>query len=131
MENENLQEGNAEAKVVVKAEGKASNDHHICHVLTILGAKWAFLVIAELQEGPKRFKQLQRDAALIKTQSLTDTLRHLEKNGIVNRRVIPTVPVSVEYSLTEKGQDFKAALMEMTKWAARWNDFPEPEAASL
>lgn len=96
----------------------------ICEVLQILGAKWAFLVIAELSKGPKRFKQLQRDVAVIKTQSLTDTLRHLEHNGIVSREVFPTVPVTVEYALTEKGMDFQAALMEMEKWAARWAKKP-------
>lgn len=110
--------------------GEAQNDNNICEVLTILGAKWAFLVIAELQKGPKRFKQLQRDAVVIKTQSLTDTLRHLEKNGIVNRQVYPTVPVSVEYSLTEKGLDFKDALKEMTKWADRWGQSQSIEKAS-
>ena len=96
----------------------------ICEVLQILGAKWAFLVIAELAKGPKRFKQLQRDVAIIKTQSLTDTLRHLEQNGIVLREVFPTVPVSVQYSLTEKGLDFQAALMEMEKWAVKWAQQP-------
>ncbi|MFD0681244.1 MULTISPECIES: winged helix-turn-helix transcriptional regulator [unclassified Paenibacillus] len=102
----------------IKEEQGFSN---ICSVLQILGAKWAFLVIAELSKGPKRFKQLHRDLAIIKTQSLTDVLRHLEHNGIVLRKVFPTVPVSVEYSLTEKGMDFKTALKEMDKWAAKWD----------
>ncbi|MCR8643765.1 helix-turn-helix transcriptional regulator [Paenibacillus sp. N1-5-1-14] len=92
----------------------------LCSVLEILGSKWAFFVIAELDRGPRRFKQLLRDVAIIKTQSLTDTLRHLESFGIVNRVVTPTVPVSVEYSLTEKGKDFKAALKEMEGWTERW-----------
>lgn len=94
---------------------------NICSVLKILGAKWAFLVIAELSKGPKRFKQLHRDLAIVKTQSLTDVLRHLEHNGIVRREVFPTVPVMVEYSLTEKGIDFQTALKEMDKWAKRWD----------
>ncbi|MCR8636447.1 winged helix-turn-helix transcriptional regulator [Paenibacillus radicis (ex Xue et al. 2023)] len=102
----------------IKEEQGFSN---ICSVLQILGAKWAFLVIAELSKGPKRFKQLHRDLAIVKTQSLTDVLRHLEHNGIVLRKVFPTVPVSVEYSLTEKGMDFKTALKEMDKWAAKWD----------
>jgi DNA-binding HxlR family transcriptional regulator len=94
---------------------------HICSVLQILGAKWAFLIIAELSKGPKRFKQLHRDLVIVKTQSLTDALRHLEQNGIVRRQVFPTVPVTVEYSLTDKGMDFKTALKEMEKWAMRWD----------
>ncbi|MFC5452438.1 winged helix-turn-helix transcriptional regulator [Paenibacillus aestuarii] len=93
----------------------------ICEVLQILGAKWSFLVIAELSKGPKRFQQLHRAVGVVRTQSLTDALRHLENNGIVNRVVFPTVPVSVEYSLTEKGHDFKTSLQEMEKWAAKWS----------
>ncbi|MCZ8516996.1 helix-turn-helix domain-containing protein [Paenibacillus filicis] len=95
---------------------------NICSVLQILGAKWAFLVIAELSKGPKRFKQLHRDLAIIKTQSLTDALRHLEQNGIVLSQVFPTVPVTVEYSLTEKGMDFQMALKEMERWAMKWGN---------
>jgi DNA-binding HxlR family transcriptional regulator len=92
----------------------------ICEVLLILGAKWAFLVLEELLDGPQRFNQLQRNIAIVKPQSLTDTLRHLENNGLVLRKVFPTVPVTVEYSLTEKGNDFQAALKEMEKWVQRW-----------
>ncbi|UUZ86822.1 helix-turn-helix transcriptional regulator [Paenibacillus sp. P26] len=96
----------------------------------MLGAKWSFLVISELCKGPKRFNQLQRDVAVIKTQSLTDTLRHLEQTGLVRREVFPTVPVTVEYSLTEKGLDFQAALKEMEKWAEKWASKPPAKAAS-
>lgn len=92
----------------------------ICEVLQILGSKWSFPVIYELSKGPQRFNQLQRNVAIIKTQSLTDTLRHLEKTGIVRRQVFPTVPVTVEYSLTEKGNDFISALNEMNKWVEKW-----------
>lgn len=103
---------------------------YICDALRILGAKWAFMVIAELCKGPQRFKQLQRNAAVIKTQSLTDTLRHLEQTGIVRREVFPTVPVTVEYSLTEKGKDFQQTLMEMEKWAIRWANQESTDKAS-
>jgi DNA-binding HxlR family transcriptional regulator len=68
---------------------------------------------------------------IIKTQSLTDTLRHLEQSGLVRREVFPTVPVSVEYSLTEKGSDFQAALKEMDKWVQKWgNRQPSNDKAS-
>lgn len=92
----------------------------ICEVLRILGAKWAFVVLEELLKGPQRFNQLRRNVSIIKTQSLTDTLRHLEANGLIHSQVYPTVPVTVEYSLTEKGSDFQAALKEMDKWAQKW-----------
>lgn len=94
----------------------------ICSVLEILGAKWSFLVIAALSNGTMRFQQLHREVAVVRTQSLTNVLRHLEHSGIVHREVIPTVPVSVHYSLTEKGRDFQDALKEMERWAERWRD---------
>jgi len=93
---------------------------NICEVLQILGAKWAFVVPDELLNGPRRFNQLRGNVSIINTQSLTDTLRHLEKNGFVLRQVFPTVPVTVEYSLTEKGSDFQTALKEMDKWVQKW-----------
>jgi DNA-binding HxlR family transcriptional regulator len=101
---------------------KESAGSSICEVLQILGAKWAFLVLEELLRGPQRFNQLQRNVAIVKTQSLTDTLRHLEKNGLVLREVFPTVPVTVEYSLTAKGSDFQTALKEMDKWVQKWGN---------
>lgn len=94
---------------------------NICEALRIIGAKWSFMVIAKLAEGPQRFKQLLRNVEVVKTQSLTDTLRHLEQTGVVRREVFPTVPVTVEYSLTEKGHDFRNVLSEMDAWAARWS----------
>jgi DNA-binding HxlR family transcriptional regulator len=100
---------------------------HICNALIVLGSKWAFLVIAELSNGPLRFKQLQRNAKVIKTQSLTDTLRLLENTGIVRREVFPTVPVTVEYSLTQSGIDFQDVLKEMDKWAVKWGKPVSPE----
>lgn len=101
----------------------------ICSVLQILGAKWSFLIIAELSKGPRRFQQLHRDLKIVRTQSLTDALRHLEKSGIVRREVFPTVPVTVEYSLTPKGLDFQSSLKEMEKWAARWKKAEAKEGA--
>ncbi|MCS7463166.1 helix-turn-helix transcriptional regulator [Paenibacillus doosanensis] len=96
-------------------------------MLEILGAKWAFLVIAKLHKGPRRFQQLLRDVAVVRTQSLTNVLRHLENSGIVHREVYPSVPITVEYSLTEKGRDFQAALKEMENWAIRWGNAAKEE----
>ncbi|MFC5467520.1 winged helix-turn-helix transcriptional regulator [Cohnella suwonensis] len=102
------------------SEEAAAPYPHICNALIILGSKWAFPVIAELSKGPTRFKQLQRNTQRIATQSLTDTLRLLEQAGVVKREVFPTVPVSVEYSLTDSGVDFQDVLKEMDKWANKW-----------
>ena len=88
----------------------------------ILGNKWAFFVLRELYTGPLRFSQLQRALPVINPKSLTATLRHLEKQGMIMRSVFPSVPVTVEYRVTEKGESFHRVLYEMKRWGAMWAD---------
>ncbi|MET3506399.1 winged helix-turn-helix transcriptional regulator [Halalkalibacter oceani] len=90
--------------------------------LNIIGNKWSFLVLKELYDGKKRFNELKRTINGISPNALTTTLKHLEKNAILKRTVYPTVPVTVEYELTEKGQAFHSVLKEMKKWGAEWGD---------
>lgn len=90
--------------------------------LGILGGKWSFLVLAKLYLGPRRFNELRKALNPISTKALTDTLRHLEHNQIILRQAFPTVPVTVEYSLTEKGKDFQAVLVAMYAWAQKWGN---------
>ncbi len=88
--------------------------------LSVIGGKWSFLVLRELFNGTKRFGELQRKVAGISPKSLTDTLRHLEDQGVLERHAFPTVPVTVEYTLTPKGEDLHQILREMKLWAAKW-----------
>lgn len=88
--------------------------------LDVIGGKWSFLVIRELFGGTKRFGELQRKIKAISPKSLTDTLRHLEEQGVLERTAYPTVPVTVEYKLTPKGADLHKILKEMKLWAAKW-----------
>ncbi len=91
----------------------------IKNVMNIFGGKWSFLVLEELRGGPKRFNQLNKSLN-VSTKSLTDTLKHLEQHGIINREVFPTVPITVEYSLTKKGTDFDQVLNAMKAWGNDW-----------
>jgi len=91
----------------------------IFEVVDIFHSKWSFLIINELCSGTKRFNQLRR-LLNISTKSLTDILRHLELHGIISRNVFPTVPVTVEYALTEKGLDFDTVIAAMRDWRTRW-----------
>ncbi|WP_248924824.1 winged helix-turn-helix transcriptional regulator [Paenibacillus hamazuiensis] len=88
--------------------------------LDVIGGKWSFLVLRELFCGTKRFGELQRKVKNISPKSLTDTLRHLEEQGVLERTAYPTVPVTVEYKLTPKGEDLHQILKEMKLWAAKW-----------
>ena len=84
----------------------------------IVVVKRAVHVIGELHDGPQRFNRLRRSLGNISTQSLTVILRHLEQNGIINRQVLPTMPVTVEYSLTDQGREFEEVLNVIHDWGA-------------
>ena len=91
----------------------------IQRIMDLFGGKWACLVVEQLHIGKMRFSALAR-ALGVNTKSLTDTLRRLEENGVISRRVLPTVPVTVEYELTEKGRAFDSVLLAMKDWGRRW-----------
>ncbi|WP_127753689.1 MULTISPECIES: helix-turn-helix domain-containing protein [unclassified Devosia] len=103
-----------------------SHSHPHCaatrDILTIIGSKWAVLVVALLQERPKRFSELKREIGDITQKSLTSVLRELEKNGIVERVVTPTVPPRVDYSLTRLGQSLLGPIGALGLWAAEHHE---------
>jgi len=88
-------------------------------VMDIFGGKWSFLIMGELNDGPKRFNEMCKKLN-ISTKSLSDALKSLESNQIVVRTVLPTTPVTVEYSLTEKGEDFQNVFKAMRDWRVKW-----------
>lgn len=89
--------------------------------LDIVGGKWSFLVIREMMfHEKKRFGELKQAVCGISAKSLTDTLRHLETNGVITRTAFPTVPITVEYALTEKGHALHGIIHEMKKWGNEW-----------
>jgi len=86
-------------------------------VLDIIGGKWKMLVLFHLgMSGICRFGELRRKLPGVTQRMLTLTLREMEKDGIVNRKVYPEVPPKVEYSLTEQGADLKEVYVSMGKW---------------
>lgn len=88
-------------------------------VMDIFGSKWAFLVLEQLHIGTMRFTELQK-ALDVSTKSLTDVLHHLEDHGIISREVKATVPITVNYSLTDKGRSFDDVLLAMKRWGTLW-----------
>lgn len=88
--------------------------------LSVIGGKWSFLVLRELFEGTKRFGELQKAISKVSPKALTDTLRHLENQAVLIRTVYPTVPVTVEYTLTDKGQSLHKIIKEMKHWGSSW-----------
>lgn len=107
---------------------------HSCYVpinaaIQVIGGKWCYFVIAQLCQGSQRFNQLRRNLNGVSIKSLTDTLRHLEQYGIVHRQVFPTVPVTVEYSLTDSGREYGRILLQMREWGEKWKVQPLEHAA--
>lgn len=88
-------------------------------VLDRLGEKWSTLLVMALAERPRRFSELQRIVSDISKRSLVQALRNLEEDGIVVRRVFPTKPPSVEYSLTDLGVSMLEPLAAIIGWAER------------
>lgn len=88
-------------------------------LLSRLSDKWVTLVICALGDAgaPVRFSALQRTIAGVSQKMLTQTLRNLEGDGLVERTVVATVPVTVSYELTELGESLLGAVRELKKWA--------------
>lgn len=89
------------------------------NVLDSISGKWTVLIVYILSEKKMRHSELQRAATGISQKVLTQTLRNLERNGIVDRTVYPVVPPQVEYELTPLGQSLIGVLTEMCSWAKK------------
>jgi len=86
-------------------------------VLDRIADKWAVLVLGLLADGPVRFNQLRRQIQGISQKMLSQTLKSLERDGLVSRKVTPTVPVTVEYAVTPLGQTLSATVDSLRIWA--------------
>ena len=89
------------------------------NVLDRVGDKWTVLVLVALAAGPRRFNRLAREVPDISKRMLTQTLRDLARDGLIDRRVFPTTPPGVEYALTGLGQSVLAPLAALVDWADR------------
>lgn len=96
-------------------------------LLQTVGSKWSVLVVSHLQERPQRFSDLKRAIGGITQKSLTATLRELERDGLVQRHVTPTIPPRVDYALSRLGETLCRPLNELTAWAIE-NDAAVAEA---
>jgi DNA-binding HxlR family transcriptional regulator len=87
------------------------------HILDRIGDRWTVLVVGVLSDGDARFSQLGRRLEGVSQKMLTQTLRALERDGLVRRTVYPEVPVRVEYALTEAGRTLCEPLHALQAWA--------------
>lgn len=81
--------------------------------------KWTVLVVSSLMQDTKRFGELLKDIDGISQKMLTQTLRGMERDGLVNREIYPVIPPKVEYSLTKSGQSLIPILLDIRDWSQK------------
>ncbi len=100
-----------------KISGDELGSCPVRQVLDQIGDKWSTLMLLALSEKPYRFGELRRLIPDISQRMLTQTLRDLQRNGLLTRTVFPTQPPSVEYRLTPLGQSLLEPVGALVRWA--------------
>ena len=94
--------------------------------IELVGKRWSGAVIHALMSGPRRFGEILEAVPDLHDRLLSERLKELEAEGLVERRVHPETPVRIEYALTDKGSDLRRVMSEVERWAHRWLPQPEP-----
>ena len=93
---------------------------HFHAAIELIGKRWTGAILSALTERPLRFGELGKAVPGLSDRLLSQRLRELEDEGLVERVVEPGTPVRVTYSLTPKGADLGPAIAELRSWARRW-----------
>jgi len=104
---------------------RTMNDTHdagcaVAATAEVIATKWTPLIVHDLSEGPRRFKELEHACPGISPRTLSERLDMLESEGVVIRRSYPESPPRVEYELTEKGRALLPIVREMRKFGRAW-----------
>ncbi|WPR70748.1 helix-turn-helix domain-containing protein [Flavobacterium sp. NG2] len=86
------------------------------YTMNLIGTKWKPLLLFHLLDGALRSGLLQKMIPEISNKMFTQTVRELEKDGLITRKIYPVVPPKVEYELTERGKSLEAILRSLDKW---------------
>lgn len=98
--------------------------------LRAIGGRWKVLILRELLQGTQRFNQLHRALSGITQKMLTQQLREMEADGLLQRKVYPQVPPKVEYSLTSLGRSLQPVLDAMYEWGQNFTRANNTQAES-
>lgn len=110
-----------------RAQARAAYDAYLAecparHLLDRIGDKWVSLIINALADGPQRYSDLSRRIVSVSQKMLTQSLRNLERDGLVTRTVTPSVPVRVDYALTPLGESLVPVMRAIKAWAEQHMD---------
>jgi DNA-binding HxlR family transcriptional regulator len=103
-----------------RKDEKSQNTCSLKDVLDVIGGKWAMPIIYNLSKGKLRFKEIERTVEGINTRMLVKELKNLEANGIITREVFATVPPTVEYTLTKKGDKLLPSIKSLHQWGQEY-----------
>ena len=94
----------------------------VTRIMSVLGGRWKFIILYTVRNSPKRFGQINNFIPSISNKVLTEQLRELEEDGIIERRVLTDrIPVNVEYSLTDRGKELIPIIELMEQWGETVN----------
>jgi DNA-binding HxlR family transcriptional regulator len=93
---------------------------HFHHAIELIGKRWTGAIVCALTERSMRYAELGKAVPGLSDRLLSQRLRELEEEGLVERQVEAGAPVRVVYSLTQAGQELNPALSELKSWAKRW-----------
>ena len=105
---------------------KVKARHQICpkfeRTFSLIGKRWTGLIIRILMDGKCRFVDMEAMIPNLSGRMLAERLRELEREGIITRTVYQSMPIKIEYELTEKGLSLAQALDKVQEWAETWID---------
>lgn len=110
-------------------KAKTTNEKANCPAemaLKVIGGRWKILIIKELFDGVKGFNELRRSLKGVTQKMLTQQLREMEADGIINQEVYLQVPPKVEYSLTSLGKSLQSMINEMHEWGNKHLNINDP-----
>lgn len=90
------------------------------HAVEIVAKRWTALILKVMMQGSKRFSELAEELEVVSDRVLSERLKELEQEAIIERRVFAEVPVRVEYTLTEKGRALGPVVAALEKWSQEW-----------
>src|SRR3954453_4473614 len=107
-----------ERESVVARRGGCCSPYH--QAVELIGKRWTGAIVFVLLDGPLRFSEVKVLVPEISDRLLSERMKELEAEGIVQRRVMDAMPVRVEYGLTEKGRALEPAVRSLKVWARSW-----------
>jgi DNA-binding HxlR family transcriptional regulator len=89
-------------------------------IIEVVSKKWTICIVSLLEkEDPIRYNEIKNKLGEISPKALSDTLKALEKEGLIERKAYPDIPPRVEYSLTKEGKELKTVLIPLVKWVQK------------